>query len=56
MYLQIDKESVCLLTEKDKEMLSKYADGDAHTELMEKVYSITILAFMSGMKYVKENE
>ena len=56
MYLQIDKESICLLTDQDKEMLGKYTDGDAHTELMEKVYSITILAFMAGMKYVKETE
>jgi hypothetical protein len=56
MYLQIDEKEICLLTDQDKEMLGEYADGVNHDDLMQKVYTITVLAFMSGMKYVKENE
>ncbi len=53
MYLQIDEKKICLLTDQDKEMLGKYSEG---TDLTQKVYTIAIVAFMNGMKYVKESE
>ncbi len=55
MYLQIDEEKVCLLSDQDKEMLGEYAEGTNHDDLMQKVYSISVLAFMSGMRYMKES-
>ncbi len=56
MYLQIDKEKICLLSDQDKEMLGKYADGIDHDDLMQKVYTIAVLAFMRGMRFVKESK
>ncbi len=48
MNLQVDNESICLLTDKDKEMLG-------NEDLIQKVYIIAVAAFMGGMKYMKEN-
>lgn len=56
MDLKIDGEKVCLLTDKDKEMLGKYVDGFEYDDLTQRVYTIAALAFMAGMKYVKERE
>jgi len=56
MYLQVDNERICLLNDKDKEMLSKHAEEADYLNLVQKVYIIAVLAFMAGMKYMKENE
>lgn len=56
MDLEIDGEKICLLTNKDKEMLGKYVDRFEYDDLVQKVYTIAVLAFMDGMKYMKEKD
>jgi len=56
MYLKIDEKKICLLNDQDKEMLSKYAEEADYLDLAQKVYTIAVLAFMNGMKYMKEHE
>jgi len=56
MYLQIDKEKICLLSDYDKQVLGEYTEGTDYDDLIQKVYIIAVSAFMGGMKYAKENE
>lgn len=49
MDLQVDNETICLLTKQDKEMLGE-------DDLIQKVYLIAVTAFMEGMKFTKDKE
>jgi len=69
--LQVDNKNVCLLTDEDEKILSNYmkykkisnatkeyipiSESDSD-ELTEKVYNIAVMAFMDGIKFVKENK
>lgn len=56
MYLQIDEEKICLLSDYDKQELGEYTEGTDYDDLVQKVYTIAVSAFMGGMRYMKEKE
>jgi len=67
--LTVDNKKICLLKNEDEKYLSNYmrykkisnatkeyvpiSESDSE-ELIEKVYSVAVLAFMEGVKFIKE--
>ncbi len=56
MDLKIDGEKICLLTDENKKMLSKFVEESGDIDLVQSVYVITVTAFMAGLKYAKEKD